>query len=68
VLAGYGLLNPASETAGRLAAKYPTTSAQRVCARKDLGRAEIGVLEPILGRAWLVLTAMRKAAANPKAA
>jgi ATP-binding cassette subfamily B multidrug efflux pump len=64
-LNAYELVEPTSPTAGQYLEQYPALAAEPVYIRKDLDRAEIDALNPILGKAFVVVSGIEQMMADP---
>jgi ATP-binding cassette subfamily B protein len=65
VLADYTLLEPGSPDAGQYVGEYPALADEPVYVLKDVGRAEIDALNPIMGRAFVAVSGIAQMMADP---
>ena len=65
VLADYTLLEPGSPDAGQYVGEYPTLANEPIYVLKDVGRAEIDALNPIMGKAFVAVSGIAQMMADP---
>ncbi|HUX19686.1 MAG TPA: ABC transporter permease, partial [Spirochaetia bacterium] len=65
VLSDYQLVEPGSSLSAQYLSDYPVLSKEAVYVRKNLDSAQIAEVDPILGKAFLVVTGIQQAATNP---
>jgi len=65
VLADYTLIDKSSADASTYLNQYPTLSTEPIYVLKDVDKAEITKLNPIMGKAWLVVSTLEQALADP---
>jgi ATP-binding cassette subfamily B multidrug efflux pump len=65
VLSDYRLVQPGDSGIGRILSEYPALDREPVYVRKEIGGAEIAAINPIMGKAWLVVAAVEQARTNP---
>jgi ATP-binding cassette subfamily B multidrug efflux pump len=68
VLGDYTLIEPSTAEASQVLDQYPVVSAEAIYVRKDLTRAEIDALNPIMGRAFVAASGIEQMTANPEQA
>ncbi len=68
VLDAYQLVEPASPEAGQYLDAYPALADVPIYVLRDVDQATVDVLNPILGRAWLVVSGIERIIADPSAA
>ncbi len=68
VLADYQLVAPGSAGAGQYRSKYPVLATEPVYVRTTPGNEERNAIDPIMGKAWLVVSFLEQAAADPSKA
>ncbi len=68
VLADYTLVEPGSPEAKKQVAKYPVLAKEAVYVRRSLDSAQISAIDPILGKAFLVVSGIEQMRTNPQAA
>jgi ATP-binding cassette, subfamily B, multidrug efflux pump len=68
VLGSYLLIQPASPEVGQYIKNYPALADVPVYVRKDIPRATIDSLNPIMGKALTVVSGIKQIMANPLAA
>jgi ATP-binding cassette subfamily B multidrug efflux pump len=66
--ADYTLVEPGAANAADYIGEYPALAEQAIYVRSDLGQAEIDALNPILGRAFVAVSAIEGMASNPEQA
>ena len=64
VLAAYQLVEPRSASADPYVGRYPVLADEPIYVRADMSSEEIAALDPIMARAFLVVTALQQAASG----
>jgi len=65
VLADYQLVQPGGSQSTRYLSEYPVLDKEPICVRGEINKAEIAAINPIMGKAWLVVAAIEQARTNP---
>jgi ATP-binding cassette subfamily B multidrug efflux pump len=65
VLNAYTLVEPNSPEASQDIKQYPALADQPIYVLKDVGRAEINALNPIMGKAFVAVSAIQQMTADP---
>ncbi len=65
VLADYQLVQPGDSASKRYLSEYPALAKEPVYVRREINNAEITAINPIMGKAWLVVEAIEQARTNP---
>jgi ABC-type multidrug transport system, ATPase and permease components len=68
VLNDYTLIDKSSPDYGKYVQQYPLLASQPIYVLKSVSQAEIDGLNPLMGKAFLAVTALQKITANPAAA
>ncbi len=68
VLDSYVLVEPGTPEADQAVEDYPALATESVYLRKDLSKAEIEALNPVLGKAFVVITSLQQVMADPSKA
>ena len=68
VLNDYTLIDKSSPDYGKYVQQYPLLASQPIYVLKSVSQAEIDGLNPLMGKAFLAVTAVQKITANPSAA
>ncbi|MGD2163131.1 MAG: ABC transporter ATP-binding protein [Anaerolineales bacterium] len=64
----YVRIEPGTEAATSYLGEYPAVTDEAIYVRKDLSRAEIDALNPILGRAFVALSGIQQMTSDPESA
>jgi ATP-binding cassette subfamily B multidrug efflux pump len=67
-LNAYELVEPTSPAASQYLEQYPALASEPIYIRKDPGRAEIDALNPILGKAFVVVSGIEQMVVDPTSA
>ncbi len=65
VLGDYLLVEPGTSQASQYLAQYPALANTPIYVRKDITQAQIGALNPIMGKAFVAVSGVEQIAANP---
>jgi ATP-binding cassette subfamily B multidrug efflux pump len=65
VLADYQLVQPGGSQSTRYLSDYPALREEPIYVRGEINTAEIAAINPIMGKAWLVVAAIEQARENP---
>jgi ATP-binding cassette subfamily B multidrug efflux pump len=65
VIADYQLVQPGSSRSERYLSKYPALAREPIYVLREINKAEISAINPIMGKAWLVIAAIEQAGTNP---
>ncbi len=64
VLTDYQLVRPGSPESKQYVSHYPVLAKEAVYVRKNIDAAEISVINPVMGKAWLAVSAVERAQSN----
>jgi ATP-binding cassette subfamily B protein len=65
VLASYDLVQPGSAESGQYLGEYPALAGEPVYVRKELTKAEITALNPIMGKTFVAVSGIEEMAGDP---
>jgi ATP-binding cassette subfamily B multidrug efflux pump len=65
VLGDYQLVQPGSSQASQYLEQYPAVATTPIYVRKDITQAQIGALNPIMGKAFVAVSGVEQIASNP---
>ncbi len=60
VLADYRLIRPGSPESRQYLSRYPVLAKEAIYVRKNIDAAGVSVINPIMGKAWLVVSAIER--------
>jgi ATP-binding cassette subfamily B multidrug efflux pump len=65
VLADYQLVQPGGSQSTRYLSDYPALRKEPIYVRGEINTSEVAAINPIMGKAWLVVAAIEQARENP---
>jgi ATP-binding cassette, subfamily B, multidrug efflux pump len=68
VKAAYDLVEASSPAYAGLLSRYPSLAGDAVFIRKKLAASDVGAINPIMAKAWLLVAGISKATSSPEAA